>query len=95
MDKMTMAATEALFGMQTDCDAMRNLTETERNGLLKSVSERMREIHNEALEEATQFIEEHDIGGTFFLSDVCVWIRSLKEASALAVDVNTSGKGQV
>ena len=49
MDKMEMAAIEALIGMQNDCEAMQKLTQKERDNLLKSVTEKMREIRNEAL----------------------------------------------
>ena len=45
-----MRATEALIGMQNDCDAMQKLTKEEQNSLLLSVTQALRDVENETID---------------------------------------------
>lgn len=48
------AATEALIGMQHDCEAMQKLTKVEQDSLLHSVASALREAYDKGLRDALE-----------------------------------------
>lgn len=98
MDWAIQSATEALIGMQNDCNSMMKLTKEERDSLLFSVAASLREVKengrvhgvNEGLDAAEQIVQlarSGDIDGDFRC--VASHIRNLKIAPAAQ---QTSGK---